>query len=399
MPIAFALGGTNDQCSLPAELRVKWISDVAPDRGKRMAGRHLPPFTTALGLALLGVLVFLSALCAACRRKARKKVVPPDGVKLVDVSLLRQMQLRSLSKSDTKLHELNRVKRTDEHQRPASVDFLYPSGSSGDGEGAMHSSSFSILLRRELPQIPPSDPSADALCPDQTYSNLFFSALLNPAPEALYACAAGTPEGPPPKPVLGTPLSEADKAVTAEYACVRKVKKNFPDETQGESSVGPADPEGWEGAACNPPAVKVEDMYSTVCKAGKKKKHQGSAPSLSEGMDTGETGQGEHGRPAAHPRGVRAGYQSTPGRVSLTEPCYESINDGSWTEHGRTPAPEPAYEAVDVNWKKPKKRDKSSKNCPTENLYESISEMWEGDSRNTTTVTAPNGLEVYITDL
>lgn len=33
-----------------------------------MAGPHPPSFTAALGLALLGVLVFLSALCAACRR-------------------------------------------------------------------------------------------------------------------------------------------------------------------------------------------------------------------------------------------------------------------------------------------------------------------------------------------
>lgn len=381
---------------------------MAPDRGERMTGPHLPPFPAALGLALLGVLVFLSALCAACRRKARKKVVPPDGVKLVDVSLLRQMQLRSLSKSDTKLHELNRVKCMDEHQRPASVDFLYPSGSLGDGEGAVHSSSFSILLHRELPQIPHSNPSADALSPDQTYSNLSFLAPLKPAPEALYECAAMTQERPQPMPVLGTPmeaspLSEEDKAVTAEYACVRKVKKNFQpelqDETQGESSMGPADPEAWEGAACNPAAVKVEEMYSTVCKAGKKKKHPGSAPCPSEGMDTGETGQGEQGRPAAHLRDVRAGYKSTPGRVSLTEPCYESISDGSWTEHGRNPAPEPSYEAVDVNWKKPKRRDKSTRNCPAENLYESISEMWEGDSRNTATLAAPNGLEIYVTDL
>ncbi|CAM4640358.1 unnamed protein product [Lepidochelys olivacea] len=394
--------------TIPKELCVKWISEVAPDRGERMTGPHPPSFTATLGLALLGVLVFLSALCAACRRKTRKKVVPPDGVKLVDVSLLRQMQLRSLSKSDTKLHELNRVKHVDEHQRPASMDFLYPSGSLEDGEGAAHSSSFSILLHRELPQIPHSNPSADALSPDQTYSNLFFSAPLKPAPEALYECAAVTQEGPQPMPVLGTPveaspLSEADKAVMAEYACVRKAKKNFQpelqDETQSESFVGPADPEGWEGAACNPPAVKVEEMYSTVCKAGKKKKHQGSALSLSEGMDLGETGQGEQGWPAAHLGDVRAGYQSTPGQVSRTKPCYESISVGSWTEHSRNPAPEPAYEAVDVNWKKPKKRDKSTKNCPAENLYESISEMWEGDARTTTALTAPNGLEIYMTDL
>ncbi|KAJ7418172.1 lck-interacting transmembrane adapter 1 [Pitangus sulphuratus] len=71
-----------------------------------------PLLLTGAALALLGGLVYLGALCAACRRKGRKKVAP-DGVKLVDESLLRQTQLRSLSKSDTKLHELYRLKARD----------------------------------------------------------------------------------------------------------------------------------------------------------------------------------------------------------------------------------------------------------------------------------------------
>ncbi|XP_067410694.1 lck-interacting transmembrane adapter 1 [Emydura macquarii macquarii] len=369
-----------------------------------MVGPHPPPVTAALALALLGVLVFLSALCAACRRKDRKKKVPADGVKLVDASLLRQMQLRSLSKSDTKLHELNRVKFTAEHQRPASVDFLYPSASLGEGEGAVHSSSFSILLHRELPHVPPSNPLADALSPDQTYSNLPFSAPLKPAPALLYECVAVNQEGSQPELILGTPveaspLSEEDKAVTAEYTCIRKVKRNFQPERQDETRQPAGDPGGWEGAACNPQTVKVEEMYSTVCKAGKKKNHQGPALSPSEGTDAGKTSQGEQGWPAAQQGEGRAGYQSTQARVSLAEPCYESISDGSWTDRGQNPAPEPAYEAIDVNWKKPKRRDKSTKNCPAENLYESISEMWEGESRSTTTLQAANGLEIYVTDL
>uniref|UniRef100_A0A663DN84 Uncharacterized protein n=1 Tax=Aquila chrysaetos chrysaetos TaxID=223781 RepID=A0A663DN84_AQUCH len=61
-------------------------------------------------LALLGVLVYLGALCAACRRY----VLP------LCFSLLRQTQLRSLSKSDTKLHELYRVKARDDSEWPSS---------------------------------------------------------------------------------------------------------------------------------------------------------------------------------------------------------------------------------------------------------------------------------------
>ncbi|XP_009997013.1 PREDICTED: zinc finger protein 704-like [Chaetura pelagica] len=43
-----------------------------------------PLLWVGAALALLGLLVYLGALCAACRRKGRKKKVPPDGVKLVD---------------------------------------------------------------------------------------------------------------------------------------------------------------------------------------------------------------------------------------------------------------------------------------------------------------------------
>ncbi|XP_075757085.1 lck-interacting transmembrane adapter 1 isoform X2 [Pelodiscus sinensis] len=370
-----------------------------------MAGPHLHPLAAVLALALLGVLVFLSALCAACRRKAGKKKIPPDGVKLVDASLLRQMQLRSLSKSDTKLHELIRVKRMDEHQRPASVDFLYPSGSLGDGDGAMHSSSFSILLRRELPQIPQSSPTVDALSPEQTYSNLPLSTPLTPAPEILYECVALTQDVPQPKPISGTLVetSEVHAAMTAEYACVRKVKMNvqpeLQDETQSELAGGQAgDPASCEGAASDPHARKVEEMYSTVCKAGKGKKHQSSALSPA-GTDAGETCQGEPGRPAAQQGEVRAGYPPTPGRGSLAEPCYESVGDGSCPDPSRRLAPEPAYEAVDVNWRKPRRRDKSTKSCPVENLYESISDMWAGDAGHTATLIAPNGLEMHLTEL
>uniref|UniRef100_A0A493TLZ6 Uncharacterized protein n=1 Tax=Anas platyrhynchos platyrhynchos TaxID=8840 RepID=A0A493TLZ6_ANAPP len=87
-----------------------------------------PPLLPALlaALALLGLLVYVGALCAACRRYAPHPqhwgqslipACPPPQ------SLLRQTQLRSLSKSDTKLHELYRVKARDDSESTGQPGF------------------------------------------------------------------------------------------------------------------------------------------------------------------------------------------------------------------------------------------------------------------------------------
>ncbi|GAB0197399.1 lck-interacting transmembrane adapter 1 [Grus japonensis] len=245
---------------------------MAAASGEGLARTPLLPAGTAL--ALLGVLVYLGALCAACRRKGRKKKVPLDAVKLVDESLLRQTQLRSLSKSDTKLHELYRVKARDDTQRPASLDFPC-AVAPPTGADSLHSSGVSVLLHRELPQIPVPELPAASPAPDQTYSNLLFTPLRKPVPDTVYECLA----------------------------------------------VGGRMPQ------CPP-----------------------------------------------HPPVPRA-----------------------WTAQGH--GPDPDYEAVDMNWKKAAKRDKPGKPCAPENLYESVSDIWAGESRRASARTAANGLEVYITNL
>lgn len=191
-------------------------------------------------------------------------------------SLLRQTQLRSLSKSDTKLHELYRVKarddgecpwrrqgpvRTRQHhpcavvlvqgsipapspspipaaQRPASLDFTCPTPADPQ-HGA------SILLHRELPQIPVPEPPA----PDQTYSNLLFPPRRRPVPDTVYECVAtGGEEAPvsPPRAVHGA----------ADYACVRKVKKGMPVEAQdAAAAMGPPEAlQCWDGSGGAPQA-------------------------------------------------------------------------------------------------------------------------------------------------
>ncbi|KYO30107.1 lck-interacting transmembrane adapter 1 isoform B [Alligator mississippiensis] len=356
---------------------------MAPLPGEGVARPHLSPVSALLAVALLGVLVLLSALCAACRRKGKKKKVLPDGVKLIDESLLRQTQLRSLSKSDTKLHELNRVKLQKDSHRPVSMDFLYT----------------------ELPRIPLPHSSAETPSPDQTYSNLVFSATQRPAPETLYEPVVAKQGAPQLVANLASsteaaPLGSEGRVVTADYACVRKVKKPQPELCEvmpGESSQKPSDGlPGWGGAACSPPTAKVEEMYSTVCKAGKKK----AQDSPCAGRAAAEVGPRDHSWPAAcQEKGNRAGYPSTPTCPLLIEPCYESVDDSPWAKRGSSPAPDPDYAEVDAKWKKSERKSKSPRSCPSENFYESVSDLWEGEARRTSTTKVHNGLEVFITGL
>ncbi|XP_065706267.1 lck-interacting transmembrane adapter 1 [Patagioenas fasciata] len=347
-----------------------------------------PLLPAGAALALLGLLVYLGALCAACRRKGRKKKVPPDGVKLVDESLLRQTQLRSLSKSDTKLHELYRVKGRNGAQRPASLDFPCPMAP--PATGSPHSSGVSILLHRELPEIPIPESPVTSPASDQTYSNLLFTPLRKPVPDTVYEClAVGGEDAPVPPTPTGTQGScpRAGRGA-ADYACVHKVKKMVPAEEQDGAVAGaPAAPRCWGGTG-DAPQPKLEDMYSTVCKATKKKTQvPPSSPRAAREVGAGWP-------PPQREEGAAGGCWSP---AAPPDPCYESISDRAWTAQGR--GPDPDYETVDVNWKKAAKRDKAGKSCAPENLYESVGDVWAGESQRASTRTAANGLEVYITNL
>ncbi|XP_056210349.1 lck-interacting transmembrane adapter 1 [Falco biarmicus] len=356
---------------------------MAAAGGKGPVGTPLLPACSAL--LLLGILIYLGALCAACRRRGRKKNVPPDGVKLVDESLLRQTQLRSLSKSDTKLHELYRVKARGDGQRPASLDFPSPTAPPSSTDSP-HSSGISVLLHRELPQIPVPEPPAASPAPDQTYSNLLFAPRCKPVPDTVYEClAVGGEDAPVPTGTQVSPPRAGHGA--ADYACVHKVKKTVPVEVQDGAVAGPPGaPQYWDGTG-HAPQAKLEEMYSTVCKATKKRT-QVPASSLREGGAGWPPPHQEEGAPA---RCWSPAAQSPP------DPCYESISEKAWTAQGRSPDPD--YEAVDVNWKKVVKRDKPRKPCAPENLYESVGDIWAGESRRASARTAANGLEVYITNL
>ncbi|KAI1233444.1 hypothetical protein IHE44_0004621 [Lamprotornis superbus] len=263
--------------------------------------------------------------------------------------------------------------------RPASLDLPCPTAPGGE---SLHSSG---LLHRELPQIPIPEPPAASPAPDQTYSNLLFTPLRKSAPDTVYEClAVGGEDTPVPPMPSGTQVSPP-RAVhgTADYACVHKVKKAVSVEVQDGAVAGPSGAQHcWDGAG-NAPQAKLEEMYSTVCKATKKKSQV----------------------PASTPRAVKeagSGWpppcqqEGAPAAPGPPDPCYESINDRAWTGRGR--GPDPDYEAVDINWKKAK-RDKPGKPCVPENLYESVVDIWAGEPRKASARTAANGLEVYITNL
>lgn len=129
-------------------------------------------------------------------------------------------------------------------------------------------------------------------------------------------------------------------------------------------------------------------MYSTVCKATKKKTQVPSSSPRQAGA----------GRPPpCREEGALAGCWSPPAAQGPPDPCYESINDRAWTARGR--GPDPDYEAVGAHWKAAGKRERPGQPCAPENLYESVGDIWAGESRRTSARTAANGLEVYITNL
>lgn len=143
-------------------------------------------------------------------------------------------------------------------QRPASLDFPCAASPSA-GADSRQSSGISILLHRELPQIPVPEPPAASPAPDQTYSNLLFAPPRKPVPDSVYECLAmGGEDAPVPPAPASTQVSPPRAGHgAADYACVRKVKKTVPMEVQDGTAAGPpAAPRCWDGTD-DAPRAKV----------------------------------------------------------------------------------------------------------------------------------------------
>ncbi|XP_029469097.1 lck-interacting transmembrane adapter 1 [Rhinatrema bivittatum] len=326
--------------------------------------------------ALLGLMLSVT-LCVICKRKRMKKKVLIERVQLVDVSLLRQTQLRSLSKSDTKLHELKRVPTREQHQRPASMDFLCTS----DSDRAESQ----VLQHRQLPKIPSCNPLNTE---ERMYSNLCFTIQPQTNPSVLYESVTEAVAVPVPS---TKQQCQPQLDVASEYACVKKGKlraeikppgphsqRERSEAVSGDSPSQSETPQGREAEA-----GKVEEMYSVICK---KKLHNPAPPpsAKNEHVEIHPEGGGPAPRVLVYP-----GYRLQ--RMQAPAASGKSLAGSQSTE--------PAYQTIDATWKTNRTGNNAATYCPDENFYESIGEVKRAESRASANLKPHSGLEMYETDL
>ncbi|XP_030681145.1 lck-interacting transmembrane adapter 1 isoform X2 [Nomascus leucogenys] len=197
-----------------------------------------PPALWVLGCCAL--LLWLWALCTACRRpedavsprkRARRQRARLQGsATAAEASMLRRTHLCSLSKSDTRLHELHRGPRGSRALRPASMDLLRPHRLEVFRDITGPQAAPSAFPHQKLPRaVPAAAATAGCAGLDATYSNVRLAALPG--------------------------VSLAASPVVAEYARVQKRKG-----THGS----PQEPQ--QGKAEVTPAAQVDVLYSRVCK-------------------------------------------------------------------------------------------------------------------------------------
>ncbi|XP_056668792.1 lck-interacting transmembrane adapter 1 isoform X1 [Monodelphis domestica] len=265
------------------------------------------------GLSCLALGIMLCALCTTCHRNGKRR--QQSVLKVVDESLLRQMQLHSLSKSDSKLHELNRGTRNSKAQRPTSIDLLYPRWPGGIKADVQMTTVPPVFIHRELPQPPLA---LDLLAIESTYSNVREAAV---------------PSVPPMTQCGGEQPMISEKSVIAEYAYVRKIKKGA---EVGPSLTSPSDSIPLErGAQQHEIATEVDVLYSKICKLGRKP--------------------------------LEATWNRAPCNQldrNTQAPVVEAED-----EESQRPATNSSYRTISPTC------GKKTENGPTENFYESISEM------------------------
>ncbi|XP_020492959.1 uncharacterized protein si:dkey-70p6.1 isoform X1 [Labrus bergylta] len=176
-----------------------------------------PPYGKVLLLGAIAaasafvVTILIVVLCVGCQRKGKTHNVPGEGGKhrLMDMGILRQSKLRSISKSDTEMNKMNCNGKS--RQLPQ-----IPSGTGEEGEHT-----YSEVGRR----------SSASRTDDALYAMVGRAGQTDtPAPPAV---PANTPAPPDPDGDVegGMPEPEAQVITpphppeAAEYACVRKLRK------------------------------------------------------------------------------------------------------------------------------------------------------------------------------
>ncbi|KAF3697198.1 Lck-interacting transmembrane adapter 1 Lck-interacting molecule [Channa argus] len=486
-----------------------------------------PPYGKVLLLGAIAaasafvVTILIVVLCVGCQRKGKTHNVPGEGGKhrLMDMGILKQSKLRSISKSDTEMNKMNcNGKKASKKKRPASMDLLLLS--------SRRSNSDLRSQGRQLPQIP-SGTGEDG---EHTYSEVGRRSSTTRTDDALYAMVgragqtdtpappavpANTPAPPDPDGDVEGGLPEPEAQVmspphppeTAEYACVRKLRKadKAPQKRDSGTDMGeppappprhappshPAPPPPhphstklprrnveafnvpsfpkevmfmgngeqyiWKppeeddmlmlqnkalaplGAHTveniQPSAAAVAEMYSKVCKPGKKKRAVPGSPPANPGFRTLGRGDRDRDRDGGFSVVVKpqtwAPQEGKAAGGPLDDHCYESIGTeecdlayenmeggGGWKrerppntcatlrprrkkaqqplQQQQPPPPPPTQQT-------PKLQHLPTKALllPGENLYESIGDLKQGSATSSTTTifTFNDGMEMYVTGL
>ncbi|XP_036916001.1 lck-interacting transmembrane adapter 1 isoform X2 [Sturnira hondurensis] len=197
----------------------------------------------------LALLLWLWVLCTACHRKRvqRQPAGLQGSVTPMDTSMLTQPHLSTLSKSDTRLHEVHRGPRRTA-LRPVSMDLLRPQCLEVSRGTIRPPAAFS---HRELPQTLPATTHAQpSVGPEATYSNVGLAAI----PRASLAASPVVWAGARLTSSWARPGPEA-RPELAEYARIHKLRGA----DQG--------PQGLEqGRVQDTPATQVDILYSRVNK-------------------------------------------------------------------------------------------------------------------------------------
>ncbi|XP_051281707.1 basic salivary proline-rich protein 4 isoform X3 [Dicentrarchus labrax] len=423
-----------------------------------------PPYGKVLLLGAIAaasafvVTILIVVLCVGCQRKGKTHNVPGEGGKhrLMDMGILRQSKLRSISKSDTEMNKMNcngksRAGQTDTPAPPAvPANTPAPPDPDGDVEGGLPEPEAQVMS----PPHPPE--TAEYACvrklrkadkaPQKRDSGTDMGEP--PAPPPRHAPPTH-PAPPPPHPhSTKLPRRNMDAFNVPSFPKVGMLEVMFmgngeqyiwkPPEDEEmlmhqNKALGPLGAHTVENI--QPSAAVVAEMYSKVCKPGKKKRAVPGSPPANPGFRTLGRGDRDRDRDGGFSVVVKPQtWALQEGKAvggPLDDHCYESIG---------TEECDPAYENLEGGgaWKRERppntcatlrpRRKKAQQPLqqqqpppppptqqtpklqhlpakalllPGENLYESIGDLKQGSATSSTTTifTFNDGMEMYVTGL
>ncbi|XP_058499778.1 basic salivary proline-rich protein 4 isoform X3 [Solea solea] len=415
-----------------------------------------PPYGKVLLLGAIAaasafvVTILIVVLCVGCQRKGKTHNVSGEGGKhrLMDMGILRQSKLRSISKSDTEMNKMNcngksRAGQTDTPAPPAvPANTPAPPDPDGDVEGGLPEPEAQVMT----PPHPPE--TAEYACVRKLRK-------VDKAPQKRDSGTdMGEPPAPPPRhappthPAPPPPHPHSTKLPRRNMDAFNV--PSFPKEVMfmgnGEQyiwkppededmlmlqnkALGPVGAHTVENI--QPSAAAVAEMYSKVCKPGKKKRAVPGSPPANLGFRTLGRGDRDGGFSVVVKPQTWAPQEGKAVAGPLDDHCYESIG---------TEECDPAYENVESGggWKRERppntcatlrpRRKKAQQPLqqqqpppppptqqtpklqhlpakalllPGENLYESIGDLKHGSTTSSTTTifTFNDGMEMYVTGL